>query len=123
MTRKIVIADDDPNLVVSLEYLMRREGYEVHVARDGQQALDLLRCEQPGLLMLDVSMPRKTGFEVCLELRADEALKHTKVLMLSARSGQVDRAKGLGLGADAYMSKPFGLDDLLQKVRELEAGP
>lgn len=122
MTRKMLIADDDPNLLVSLEYLMKREGYEVHIARDGQDALDVLRRERPGLLLLDISMPRKSGYEVCHELRQDDALKDTRVLMLSARSEDIDVSKGLGLGANGYLTKPFGLQELLHKVGELESG-
>jgi DNA-binding response OmpR family regulator len=119
MTTKILIADDEPNILISIEYLMKREGYEVHVARDGQEALDVLRREHPRLVLLDVMMPRKTGFEVCQELRADETVKDTLVLMLTAKGRDTDVAKGLGVGADAYMTKPFSTKDLVQKVREL----
>ena len=75
MTTSILIADDEPNILISLEYLMKREGYEVHVARDGQEALDVLRRVRPRLVLLDVMMPRKTGFEVCQEVRSDDALQ------------------------------------------------
>lgn len=119
MTTKILIADDEPNILISIEYLMRREGYEVFVARDGKEALDVLRREHPRLVLLDVMMPHKTGFEVCQELRADDALKDTLVLMLTAKGRDTDVAKGLGVGADAYMTKPFSTKDLVQKVREL----
>jgi len=119
MTTKILIADDEPNILISIEYLMKREGYEVHVARDGQEALDVLRREHPRLVLLDVMMPRKTGFEVCQELRADESIKDTLVLMLTAKGRDTDVAKGLGVGADAYMTKPFSTKDLVQKVRDL----
>ena len=123
MSTTILIADDEPNILISLEYLMKREGYAVHVARDGQEALDVLRREKPRLVLLDVMMPRKTGFEVCQELRADEAIRDTLVLMLTAKGRDTDVAKGLGVGADAYMTKPFATKDLVQKVRELlEAG-
>jgi two-component system alkaline phosphatase synthesis response regulator PhoP len=123
MSTTILIADDEPNILISLEYLMKREGYRVHLARDGQEALDVLRREKPRLVLLDVMMPRKTGFEVCQELRADEAIRDTLVLMLTAKGRDNDVAKGLGVGADAYMTKPFATKDLVQKVRELlEAG-
>ena len=118
----ILIADDEPNILVSLEYLMKREGFTVHVARDGQEALDVLRREKPRLVLLDVMMPRKSGFEVCQELRADEAIKDTLVLMLTAKGRETDVAKGLGVGADAYMTKPFATKDLVARVRELLAG-
>ena len=100
MTTKILIADDEPNILISLEYLMKREGFTVHVARDGQEALDALRREKPRLVLLDVMMPRKTGFEVCQEMRADESIKDTLVLMLTAKGRETDVAKGLGVGAE-----------------------
>jgi len=119
MTHKILIADDEPNIVVSLEYLLKRAGYTVLVARDGQEAIDTLRRERPALVLLDVMMPRKNGHEVCAELRADEALRHTRVLMLSAKGRDTDVDKGLGVGADAYMTKPFSTKELAAKVAEL----
>lgn len=123
MSTRILIADDEPNILISLEYLMKREGFEVHVARDGQEAIDALRALRPTLVLLDVMMPRKTGFEVCQELRADEALKDTLVLMLTARGRDADVAKGLGVGADAYVTKPFSTKELVQKVRDMLAAP
>jgi two-component system alkaline phosphatase synthesis response regulator PhoP len=119
MTTKILIADDEPNILISLEYLMKREGYEVHLARDGQEALDTLRRERPRLVLLDVMMPRKTGFEVCQEVRSDDAIRATLILMLTAKGRETDVVKGLALGADAYMTKPFSTRDLVQKVREM----
>jgi len=121
MTTRILIADDEPNILISLEYLMKRQGYEVFVARDGQEALDALRQHRPRLVLLDVMMPRKSGFEVCQELRADEAIRDTLVLMLTAKGRDTDVAKGLGVGADAYMTKPFSTKELVQKVAELLA--
>jgi DNA-binding response OmpR family regulator len=118
---KIVIADDEPNILISLEFLMQREGHEVHLARDGQEALDLLRRERPQLLLLDVMMPRKTGFEVCQEVRQDEQLKDTLILMLTAKGRETDVVKGLALGANAYMTKPFSTRELADKVRALLA--
>ena len=121
MTCKILIVDDEPNIVLSLEYLMKREGYDVLVAHDGQEALDVLRRERPRLVLLDVMMPKKSGFEVCQELRADESLKDTLVLMLTAKGRDTDSAKGMGVGANAYMTKPFSTRELTQKVSELLA--
>jgi len=124
MTTKILIADDEPNILISLEFLMKREGYEVHLARDGQEALDALRRERPRLVLLDVMMPRKTGFEVCQEVRNDDEIRSTLILMLTAKGRETDVVKGLALGADAYMTKPFSTRELVQKVREmLEAAP
>jgi DNA-binding response OmpR family regulator len=122
MTCKILIVDDEPNILVTLEYLMKREGYEVLLARDGEQALDLLRREHPRLVLLDVMMPGKNGFEVCQELRADEAIRDTVVLMLTAKGRDADVAKGMGVGADAYVTKPFSTRELVDKVRALLEG-
>ncbi|MBX9611308.1 MAG: response regulator [Burkholderiales bacterium] len=119
MTHKILVADDEPNIVISLEYLMKREGYAVVVARDGQEALDMLAREKPDLVLLDVMMPHKSGFEVCQAVRASETLRNTKILMLTAKGRDTDIAKGLALGADAYMTKPFSTRELVQKVAEM----
>ena len=105
--------------MVSLEYLLNRAGYTVLVARDGQEAIDTLRRERPALVLLDVMMPKKSGHEVCAELRADESLSDTKVLMLSAKGRDTDVDKGLGVGADAYMTKPFSTKELAAKVAEM----
>lgn len=121
MSSKILIADDEPNILISLEYLMKREGYAVIVARDGAEALATLRRERPALVLLDVMMPGKTGFEVCQELRADDELKDTLVLMLTAKGRDTDVAKGLALGANDYVTKPFSTKELVHKVRELLA--
>ena len=124
MSASILIADDEPNILISLEFLMKREGYTVHLAHDGQEALDVLRRERPRLVLLDVMMPRKTGFEVCQEVRQDEAVKNTLILMLTAKGRETDIVKGLALGADAYMTKPFSTRELVDKVQALlEGGP
>lgn len=119
MSPKILVADDEPNIVISLEYLLKREGYTVVIARDGQEAVDAIVREQPDLVLLDVMMPKKTGFEVCQEVRAIESVQGTKILMLTAKGRDTDVAKGLALGADAYMTKPFATRELVQKVAEM----
>jgi DNA-binding response OmpR family regulator len=119
MNQKILIADDEPNILISLEFLMKREGYEVVLARDGQEALDAIERERPALVLLDVMMPVKTGFDVCSEVRASETLRDTVILMLTAKGRDTDVAKGLALGANAYMTKPFSTKELVQKVREM----
>lgn len=116
MNKKILVADDEPNIVISLEYLLKREGYTVVVAHDGQEALEVMARERPDLLLLDVMMPKKTGFEVCQAVRASAELQTTKILMLTARGRDTDVAKGLALGADAYMTKPFSTRELVHKV-------
>jgi DNA-binding response OmpR family regulator len=116
---RILIADDEPNILLTLEYLMKREGYAVSVARDGDGAIATIRRERPALVLLDVMMPRRSGFEVCQEVRADEALKDTLIVMLTAKGRDTDVAKGLGVGADAYVTKPFSTKELVHKVRQL----
>ena len=122
MSQKILVADDEPNIVISLEYLLKREGYTVLIARDGQEALETIAREQPDLVLLDVMMPKKTGFEVCQSVRASDKLRATKILMLTARGRDTDVTKGLALGADAYITKPFSTRELKQKVAQMLAG-
>ena len=119
MSPTILVADDEPNIVISLEYLLRREGYTVLIARDGQEALDTITRDKPDLVLLDVMMPKKTGFEVCQEVRALDALQGVKILMLTAKGRDTDVAKGLALGADAYMTKPFATRELVEKVADI----
>lgn len=119
MSQKILVADDEPNIVISLEYLLKREGYTVLIARDGQEALEVIAREKPDLVLLDVMMPKKTGFEVCQALRASDDLQAIKILMLTAKGRDTDVAKGLALGADAYITKPFSTRELVLKVAEL----
>ena len=119
MSHKILIADDGPNILISLEYLMKREGFDVSVARDGEEALATILRDKPALVLLDAMMPKKTGFEVCQEVRANEAARDTLILMLTAKGRETDIAKGLGSGADAYMTKPFSTKELVQKVRQM----
>ena len=116
---KVLIADDEPNIVVSLEFLMKREGYQVLVARDGVQALATIQRERPALVLLDVMMPGKTGFEVCQAVRADDTLAGVKIVLLTAKGRDTDVAKGMALGADAYVIKPFSTKELAARVREL----
>lgn len=119
MTHKILIADDEPNIVVSLEYLLQREGYEVHIARDGQAALEAIEREKPDLVLLDVMMPIKSGFEVCASVRGNPDIADTPILMLSAKGRDTDLAKGMALGADGYMTKPFATRELVARVAEM----
>ena len=121
MTPKILIADDEANIVVSLEYLLQREGYAVSIARDGQQALDAIEREAPDLVLLDVMMPLKTGFEVCASVRANPATAGTRILMLTAKGRDTDLAKGMALGADGYITKPFATRELVARVAQLLA--
>jgi DNA-binding response OmpR family regulator len=119
MTRKILIVDDEPNILISLQFLMEREGYQVLVARDGIEALETIQRERPQLVLLDVMLPGRSGFEVCQAVRADEALAAVKIVLLTAKGRDSDVAKGLALGADAYVIKPFSTRELAAKVRDL----
>lgn len=118
-THKLLIADDEPNILISLEFLMQREGYEVILARDGQEALDAIARDKPDLVLLDVMMPIKTGFDVCHEVRAMDGVRDTPILMLTAKGRDTDVAKGMALGANAYMTKPFSTRELVQKVQQM----
>lgn len=121
MASKILIADDEQNIVISLEFLMKREGFEVSIAQDGEEAVEKIRAELPDLVLLDVMMPKKSGFEVCQEVKADPALQSVRILMLTAKGRDTEVAKGLALGADAYMTKPFSTRELVERVRNLLA--
>jgi DNA-binding response OmpR family regulator len=121
MSHRILIVDDEPNIVISLEYLMRKEGYEVAVATDGEAALKQAVEFAPDLVLLDVMLPRKSGFEVCQALRAEPALAAVKVIMLTAKGRETEVAKGLALGADAYVTKPFSTTDLVLQIKSLLA--
>jgi len=122
VTHKVLIADDEPNIVIPLEYLMKREGYEVLLAADGDQALAAIRRERPDLVLLDVMMPGKSGFEVCQTVRADESLAGMRIVLLTAKGRDPDVAKGLALGADAYVTKPISTRELAARVRQLLEG-
>ena len=123
MSATILIADDEPNILISLEFLLQRAGYQVSLAQDGQQALDAIRRDRPHLVLLDGMLPSKTGFEVCQAVRADDSLSGVRILMLTAKGRDTDVAKGLALGADGYMTKPFSTRELVQKVKDLLALP
>ena len=122
MAKKILIVDDEPNIVISLEFLMKKEGFEVAVAGDGEEALAKVDSFAPDLVLLDVMMPKKSGYEVCEALRADPARAGLKIVMLTAKGRDTEVAKGLAIGADAYVTKPFSTKDLVARVRELLGG-
>jgi DNA-binding response OmpR family regulator len=122
MTRRILIVDDEPNIVASLEFLMRGDDYEVRVARDGEEALVLAAGFHPDLVLLDAMMPQRSGFEVCRKIREDPALRNVKIVMLTARGRDVERERGLKSGANAYVTKPFSTKELMITVRDLLPG-
>lgn len=119
MTKKILIVDDEPNIVMSLEFLLKKAGYEVAVAVDGEDALTQVARVNPDLVLLDVMMPKKSGYEVCEALRSDPDRAGMKIVMLTAKGRDTEVAKGLALGADAYVTKPFSTKDLVARVSGL----
>jgi DNA-binding response OmpR family regulator len=119
MSQRILIADDEPNIVLSLEFLMKREGFEVQVAVDGDAALQAIAAQVPDLILLDIMLPKKDGFDVCQQIRANPQWQSIKVVMLTAKGRDTEVSKGIALGADAYMTKPFSTRDLVTQVRQL----
>lgn len=119
MTQKILIVDDEPNIVISLEFLMQQSGYEVAIARDGEEALTQMASFQPDLVLLDVMLPLRNGFEVCQKIRENSLWNRVKVVMLSAKGREIEVSKGLTVGADAYITKPFSTKDLIAQVQRL----
>ena len=121
MAKRVLIADDEPNIVTSLEFLMEEAGLEVRIARNGQEALEVAASFAPDLVLLDVMMPLLNGYEVCQRLKSDPKTRDVRVLMLSAKGRDIEIAKGLELGADGYITKPFSTRELVAKVQELLA--
>jgi DNA-binding response OmpR family regulator len=119
MSKKVLIVDDEPNIAISVDFLMRREGFEVLVAHDGEEGLARIRADRPDLVVLDVMMPKLDGFEVCKAVRADPTLAGVRILMLTAKGRAAEISKGLALGAEAYIPKPFSTRELVAKVKEL----
>ena len=117
----ILIVDDEPNIVMSLEFLMRKNCYHVGIARNGTEALAAIAQTPYDLVLLDVMMPDVDGYQVCKELRQRPDRKSTKVIFLSAKSREADVQKGYEVGADLYVPKPFSTRQLMEKVRELLA--
>ena len=119
MTHSVLIADDEANIVVSLEFLLKREGHRVLIARDGAEALAMIRSERPALVLLDAMMPGLSGFDLCEAIRADPALSDIRIVMLTARSREADEARAMGAGADEFIVKPFSTRDLAARIRGL----
>jgi DNA-binding response OmpR family regulator len=118
MPRKVLIVDDEPNIVLSLQFLMRKGGFETSTARDGDEALAEVERFRPDLLLLDAMMPNRDGFEVCQKLRAS-GWTDLKIVMLTAKGREAEVAKGMAVGADAYVTKPFSTRDLVERVNQL----
>jgi DNA-binding response OmpR family regulator len=119
VSKKILIADDEPNIVAALEFLLQQGGYEVHVARNGEEALKLVEAQVPDLVLLDVMMPIRSGYEVCARIRERAGWRNIKVVMLSAKGREAEVNKGLAMGADLYVTKPFSTRELMAKIKAL----
>jgi len=119
VAKRVLIADDEPNIVTSLEFLMEANGYEVRISRDGEDALEQVAEFAPDLILLDVMMPVMNGFEVCQKVRENPAWHEVKILMLTAKGRDTEASKGLALGADSYVTKPFSTRELVAEVQKL----
>jgi DNA-binding response OmpR family regulator len=117
MSKRILLVDDEPSILLSLEFLMEQEGYDVQTATDGDEALQAMSEKLPDLILLDIMMPKRDGFEVCQTIRANPEWKETKIILLTAKGREVDQEKGLALGADDYVTKPFATQELVKKVK------
>jgi DNA-binding response OmpR family regulator len=118
MARSVLIVDDEPNIVLALEFLVKQAGYNVRVARDGEAALAAVAESPPDLILLDVMMPKRDGFDVCQTIRENPDWKSTRIIMLTARGRDIDREKGIALGADDYITKPFSTRDVVELVKK-----
>lgn len=119
MSKKVLIVDDETNIVISLEFLIAQAGYNLRVAHNGQEAMEQVAAFEPDLILLDVMMPHINGFEVCRRVRENPSWQRIKIIMLTAKGREVEVTKGLDLGADAYVTKPFSTKELLAQVRDI----
>ena len=119
MPKEILIVDDEPGIVVPIQFLMEQQGYLVMIAERGEDALDLIYKYKPDLVLLDIMLPGIDGYEVCEIIRLNPDYREIKIIFLTAKGREVDIAKGLALGADAYITKPFSNDELVASVKEL----
>ena len=119
MARTVLIVEDEENISIALRYLMKGQGYDVLIARDGEEALEIAEATPPDLMLLDVMMLKRDGYDVCQTLKANPACQKIKIIMLSAKGRDIEVEKGLALGADAYMTKPFSTRDLVAKVKSM----
>ncbi|UEM23041.1 response regulator [Skermanella mucosa] len=118
MSQSILIADDEPSILLSLQFLLQKAGYEVRLARNGEEVIQAVEQAVPDLILLDAMMPKRDGFDVCQTIRANPAWQRLPVIMLTAKSRDVERQKGMALGATDYITKPFSTRDLVETVRK-----
>jgi DNA-binding response OmpR family regulator len=119
MTKSILVVEDEPNIVLSLQFLMKQAGFDVRVARDGDEALREVESRAPDLILLDVMIPKRDGYDVCQTIRANPDWAYIYIIMLTAKGREVDREKGISLGANDYVTKPFSTRDLTEKVKQI----
>jgi len=119
--RKVLIADDEANIVTALEFLLKRSGYEVRSVANGDEALALVESYRPDVVLLDVMMPVRSGYEVCQRMRERPEWRDIRIVMLTAKGREAEMSKGLSLGADLYITKPFSTQELIEKVNGLFA--
>ncbi len=117
MTRTVLLVDDEPNIILSLEFLIEQAGYRSRVARDGEAALKAIEESKPDLVLLDVMLPKRDGFDVCQTIRANPAWNDIRIVMLTAKGRDSEREKGLELGADAYITKPFSTREAMEQIK------
>jgi DNA-binding response OmpR family regulator len=121
MRRKILIVDDEPNIVMSLEYIFKKQDFDVFIARDGSEALEILRLHTPNIILLDIMMPKVDGYQTLKYIKNTNSLKDTKVVFLTAKNKASDIEKGLKLGADKYLTKPFSVKKIVSEILDLLA--
>jgi DNA-binding response OmpR family regulator len=119
MKRRVLIADDEPNIVTALEFLLKRSGYDVRSVANGDEALALMESYRPDVVLLDVMMPVRSGYEVCQRMRERAEWRDIRIVMLTAKGREAEMSKGLSLGADLYITKPFSTQELIEKVNGL----
>ena len=119
MSASILVADDEPNIVLSLEFLLKQAGFRVRTVSDGDAVLAAIAREPPDLVLLDVMIPGRDGYAVCQEIRANPAWRRMRIVMLTAKGGEIQREKGLSLGADDYVTKPFSTRELVERIRRI----
>ena len=119
MPQSVLIVDDEPNIVMSLEFLMKKQGYDVRVASDGDTAISAIEENAPDLVLQDLMIPKRDGFDVCQKIRSNPEWNSVRIVMLTAKGRDIEKEKGLALGADDYISKPFSTREVISRVAEL----
>ncbi len=118
MPKSVLVVDDEPNIVLSLEFILKKAGFDVRVATDGEEALSAIEASVPNLMLLDVMMPKRDGYDVCQTVRANPKWRNIHIIMLTAKGRDVEREKGMALGADQYITKPFSTRDVIERVTQ-----